>query len=135
MEFHETVRGKVFFEHQLPELIKTLKCLTDAMEASAGDSGLKKAKMNPSGKVHLPREVSEALRNVLDSETQMEEFSNLLFRDIMSDTELKRKFATCIGRAVVNGCEREEHNCDACCDNGRCTQQGMDGKPRWQEEE
>lgn len=77
MEFHETVRGKVFFEHQLPELIGTLKRLADAIETSAGAT--------------------------------------------------KEK--------VINGCEREEYNCDKCCKNGDCIEQGMDGKPRWMEEE
>lgn len=133
MEFHETVRGKVFFEHQLPELIRTLKRLADAMETSA--ENFEKNEREASAKVHLPHEVNKALRNVLGSETQLEEFSNLLFRDVLSDVKLKRKFAISISKAVINGCEREEYNCDVCCENGDCLQQGMDGKPKWQEEE
>lgn len=135
MEFHETVRGKVFFEHQLPELIKALNRLVDAVETTAEKTVLEKAGKTPNARVQLPYEVCKALRNVLDSKTQSEKFANLLLRDILSDAELTRKFAVSIGKAVIDGCEREEYNCDSCCENGACIQQGMDGKPKWQEEE
>lgn len=32
IQFHETVRGKIFFEYQLPELIKALNRCADEME-------------------------------------------------------------------------------------------------------
>ena len=35
LQFHETVRGKIFFEDQLPSLIKTLKRIADNMERTA----------------------------------------------------------------------------------------------------
>ncbi len=32
LQFHETVRGKIFFEHQLPSLIKALNRVADVFE-------------------------------------------------------------------------------------------------------
>ena len=32
LQFHETVRGKIFFEHQLPSLIKALNRFVDVFE-------------------------------------------------------------------------------------------------------
>lgn len=32
LQFHETVRGKIFFEHQLPSLIKSLNRFVDVFE-------------------------------------------------------------------------------------------------------
>lgn len=42
LQFHETVRGKVFFESQLPSLIKALSRIANALEQkneSVSDSG------------------------------------------------------------------------------------------------
>ncbi len=34
----------------------------------------------------------------------------------------------------LTGCENETYDCDRCCKNGDCPEQGMDGEPRWMEE-
>lgn len=33
----------------------------------------------------------------------------------------------------ASGCNTEEYNCDACPKNGDCVEQGIDGQPRWME--
>lgn len=34
-----------------------------------------------------------------------------------------------------DNCETKTYDCDLCCKNGECSQQGMDGRPRFLEEE
>lgn len=34
----------------------------------------------------------------------------------------------------VDNCENETYNCDACVKNGDCVEQGIDGRPRWEDE-
>lgn len=36
---------------------------------------------------------------------------------------------------VVDNCENETYNCDACVKNGDCVEQGIDGRPRWEEKQ
>lgn len=33
----------------------------------------------------------------------------------------------------LDGCVSEKYDCDACCKNGDCIEQGIDGQPRWME--
>lgn len=35
----------------------------------------------------------------------------------------------------IDNCENETYNCDACVKNGDCIEQGIDGKPRWMEQQ
>lgn len=46
IQFHETVRGARFFDHQLPQLIKALNRVADEMEKSRL-ANEKKAESNP----------------------------------------------------------------------------------------
>lgn len=34
IQFHETLRGKIFFEHQLPSLINAINRLADAVQTA-----------------------------------------------------------------------------------------------------
>lgn len=35
---------------------------------------------------------------------------------------------------VIDNCETESYNCDSCVRNGDCPNQGMDGRPKWEDE-
>lgn len=58
MQFHETVRGKVFFEYQLPELIKAINRLADATEKQEHQEPL--CQENSLSKRGLPDSVQQA---------------------------------------------------------------------------
>lgn len=40
-----------------------------------------------------------------------------------------------IRKYTFDNCENETYNCDACVKNGDCIEQGIDGKPKWMEDE
>lgn len=40
---------------------------------------------------------------------------------------------TTLTQYCSDNCEVKSHNCDSCIKNGDCTEQGIDGKPRWME--
>ena len=40
-----------------------------------------------------------------------------------------------IRKYTLDNCENETYNCDACVKNGDCIEQGVDGKPKWMEDE
>ncbi len=35
---------------------------------------------------------------------------------------------------AIDNCTTESFNCDSCIRNGDCLEQGIDGRPRWEEE-
>lgn len=36
---------------------------------------------------------------------------------------------------TFDNCENETYNCDACVKNGDCIEQGIDGRPKWMEQQ
>lgn len=36
---------------------------------------------------------------------------------------------------IADNCENETYNCDTCLNNGDCINQGIDGRPKWEDEE
>lgn len=38
-------------------------------------------------------------------------------------------------KPVEDNCANETFNCDSCFRNGQCLDQGIDGRPRWEDEQ
>lgn len=36
---------------------------------------------------------------------------------------------------IFDNCQNETYNCDACVKNGDCIEQGIDGRPKWMEQQ
>lgn len=47
---------------------------------------------------------------------------------IAGEENMRRKFPW-----EQDNCFRRTYNCDSCINNGDCIEQGIDGRPRWEE--
>lgn len=71
------------------------------------------------GRIIIPKSVRKEL-NIKEGEP-MELF-------IDSNDVVFRKY-------TFDNCENETYNCDACVKNGDCIEQGIDGRPKWMEQQ
>lgn len=71
------------------------------------------------GRIKIPKSVRKEL-NIKESDP-MELF-------IDGDDVVLRKY-------TFGNCESETYNCDVCVKNGDCIEQGIDGRPKWMEEQ
>ena len=71
------------------------------------------------GRINIPKSIRKEL-SIKESDP-ME-----LFVD--GDDVILRKY-------TFDNCENETYNCDTCIKNGDCIEQGVDGRPKWMEEQ
>jgi len=94
LEFHETVRGRNFFEFQLPQLIKELHSVAE---------GLKKPEQEV--KTVDSKPVSDELKSRLDAvmsdDKKKVAFATALYNQIDSDAEPYRKVGFYMAKAIL----------------------------------
>lgn len=94
LEFHETVRGKNFFEYQLPQLIKELHSVAE---------GLKKPEqeVKPTDSKPISDELKSRLEAVMSDDKKKVAFATALYNQIDSDAEPYRKVGFYMAKAIL----------------------------------
>ena len=93
-QFHETVYGKNYYEHQLPQLIKELHTIGDALNARNEKS------IVPTGR--LTEEQRIRLEAILADGEKSETLANCILEQIRTDDEPPRKVGHYFVKAVLD---------------------------------
>lgn len=94
LQFHETVRGKNFFEYQLPKLTRAIEELAGAMKAPA-------PKAESTSTHPLPEECREALIAIMNCPKKAEAFGDEISEQIATDSEQPRKVGYYAAKAIL----------------------------------
>ena len=93
-QFHETVYGKNYYEHQLPQLIKELHTIGEAL-GPRNEKGIV-----PSST--LTEEQRIRLQAIMEDEENSEAVANCLLEQIRTDDEPPRKVGHYFAKAVLD---------------------------------
>lgn len=96
LQFHETVRGKIFFEQQLPRLTKAIEELAGAITPTT-------AQPENNGNCPLTDECREALIAIMNCPKNAEAFGEKIAEQIRTDDEQPRKVGFYAAKAILEG--------------------------------
>lgn len=96
LQFHETVRGKMFFEQQLPKLTRAIEELADAMKTPA-------PKAESTSTHPLSEKCKEALIAIMNCPKKAEAFGEEIVEQITTDSELPRRVGFYAAKAILEG--------------------------------
>lgn len=96
LQFHETVYGRNFFEHQLPQLTRAIEKLAEAKTPKAEQP--KTIDNRP-----LTDECREALIAIMNCPKKAEAFGDEIAEQIRTDDEQPRKVGFYAAKAILEG--------------------------------
>lgn len=99
LQFHETVRGKNFFEYQLPKLTRAIEELAGAMKAPAPTV----VQPQDMGNRLLTDECREALIAIMNCPKKAEAFGDEIAEQVRTDDEQPRKVGFYAAKAILDG--------------------------------
>lgn len=123
-----------------PEIRARRRCAEYASKGEDGDvpydqvlKNIRERDAQDMGRKNAPLKQAEDAILLTNSNLGIEATTEAIYDIIVRKMTAVDKGLASRQEKIEDNCENRTHNCDSCCKNGDCVEQGMDGQPRWME--